>query len=180
MKKAGQQDIISGITFLIVVGFFYYHALQSVDPGFDALGPMFVPKLLLTGIGFLALLLVGKGVLDHINARREIGSPGIDADDLEQISPGNPEAQTTPSTAFSGRRGVLKLAGVLLLLGLFVAAINTRWVQFEILGAIYLIASGFLIGADSRKIRIAIIALGILLPLSIGYIFKTYLFVNLP
>ncbi|WDR03550.1 tripartite tricarboxylate transporter TctB family protein [Devosia algicola] len=156
-------DIAAGLLFLILSIGLYFRALQIHNPGFDPLGPAFMPEFALILIAGCSLLLMAQGLL----ALRHPAPPGA-------LEAGQPTRLKTRIL------DMLRPFGAILLLALYISMISIKLASFEVLTLVYFIATGLLIGARGNiSISILFVA-SILTSFSVGYVFKNLLYVNLP
>ncbi len=161
------QNVITGGVTLAVAIFFFAASYQIHDPDFDPLGPRFLPRLTLVPIGLIGLWFIIQGVW-QLRA-----SDGPKGDGLE--------TETTPSHGSTfDRSTILRALATVGLLAIYVWALNTRQVPFEYLTGIYLLCSGTILVAPEWRRMPWLIGLAIIAPPILAYIFRRFLFVNLP
>ena len=137
------------------------------NPGFDLLGPAFLPQAILVGIIMVSAISILTQYLENRG-----GLPD------ELARPSEPTSDCS-----SGEAAQASIAKVLILFGMllvFVWSIYNQITKFELSGALFLFASmTFLSGLGwGVLIRNGIVA--IVLPLVLGMLFRNYLYINLP
>lgn len=154
------KDLIGGAIFSLLAAVWLWQAEGIRDPGFDALGPAYVPRLVLVPILLLALFQVISG--------------------LRQLRVGG-GARALPKSNGRDLRTRARPAGLLVLLVAFTWALTSQAVRFEISAAIFVLLSGLLLaGRRDRTLLAWIVAVALTIPPLVGYVFKSLLFVNLP
>ncbi len=154
------RDILAGTAFLIFFLFFLWASFGIYDPGFDPLGPAFMPRLALVPIALVSVLLIVKGMLERRHTLA-IAPEAPAAFDEKPISPGKP---------------IL----LLILLAGYVFLLNTGLIPFQYLTPVYIIVTGLSLVPWTRQALIPLVIVAIVIPPAVAYVFKSFLFVNLP
>lgn len=150
------KDIITGIVFAVFSAAMLYFSQDIRDLGFDPLGPKFLPRLVLVPLLLLSVALIVTGSL-KLKAE--------------------PEDFPEPNFWQSVRAPALLIVE----LGAYIWALTSRVVLFEVSSALFILVAGVtLMGFRDRRLLAALVAVAILLPILVGYVFKTYLHVALP
>ena len=155
------RDILAGAAFLIFSLFFLWASFGIYDPGFDPLGPIFMPRLALTPIALISVLLIVKGALTLRG-------------DLAVTDAAPPAAP--PSEVVARWKPVL----VLVLLAAYIFVLNTRAIPFEFLTPVFILAAGLSLVPWNRGALIPLVIVAIAIPPGVAFVFKRFLFVNLP
>lgn len=152
------KDLISGLLFAAISIFFWISSYSINDPGYDILGPRFLPQLTLVAIFILSQTLLWSGV--------------------RQLHTKNQDEETKLKFDFSALMKSGKILGILVV---FSFALVNRIVSFEVSGIVFMLACGaVLVDRKNKHQLIAMVLVGVIIPLVVGYAFKTHLFVNLP
>jgi len=155
------RDILSGAAFLIFSLFFLWASFDIFDPGFDPLGPIFMPRLALTPIALISVLLIVKGTLS--------------------LRSDQAVTAAAPPAAPSGGTGARwKQVLILVLLAAYIFVLNTRAIPFEFLTPAFILAAGLSLVPWTRGALIPLVIVAIAIPPGIAFVFKRFLFVNLP
>ncbi len=155
------QNVLTGGITLALAVFFYAATYLINDPDFDPLGPRFLPRLMLVPIAVMASWIMFQGIREL----RAQNSPRDDGSDPARTVSWNP---------------TLRAIATVVLLALYIGGLNTRAVPFEYLTGVYLVGAGLvLVAPDWRRIP-WLLGLAILAPPILAYVFRRFLFVNLP
>lgn len=150
------KDIIGGSIFLVLSVVWLVQSGSIRDPGFDELGPAFLPRFVLVPIVVLSLWQIWSGW-------REL-----------RMAEGDESARIDLA---SMKKPLMLLA---LLTG-FIWAVAAQAAPFELSGGIFVLLSGLAMsGLGNRQLVAWIVLTALILPMVVGYVFKTLLFVNLP
>lgn len=154
------KDLIGGAFFFLLAGSWLWQANDIRNPGFDELGPAFVPRLVLVPILLLAIWQMAAG--------------------LRQFRT-DPEGWPSRTPSGAMLRSFARPIGLLLLLVAFTWVLTAQAVRFEIAGAVFVLFSGIVLaGWRDRRLLAWIVAVSLTIPPVVGYVFKSFLFVNLP
>lgn len=156
------RDMISGALLCAFAVFLLLDSRSIRNPGFDVLGPAFLPQMVLW---LILVLAVGLVVQAHIRRRA------------------NYDMEREPDIGQAIDRATLfRSAGVVFLLAAFIFSITSALAPFELLASVYMIATGTLLLPTGPNIRnvLLVTVVSVITAFVVGYVFKTLLYVNLP
>ena len=156
--QEAKRNIYAGFGFLVLAGLLIASNLTLKNPGFDPLGPAFMPRFALAVVGVSAVILLGQGLL----ALRKLA-----------IRTGGAAARAAPLS-------LVRPVGAIVLLAAYIELLVLQVSSFEVITPFYLFASGALLGPRTPRALIALAILAVGASLVVGYVFKTLLYVNLP
>lgn len=152
------KDIVAGLVLLLVSVVLYWQATLIWNPGFDLMGPAFTPKLVLVVLALLSLGLIVSGILEHRRTTTEAPDEPAPAD----------------------RDGLRRQVGVVVLLFLYVVALCSGKVGFEIASLVFALATGGFLMPRTKTAAITLLATSTAVVFGVSYIFRNILFVALP
>lgn len=160
------RDFVSGAILIVFAAGLLLNSKTIENPGYDLLGPAFLPQFALWVILLLAVGLVLQSLISR-------SKPALDDDSSENRLEKAP--QFTKSALF-------RSVGAVVLLAAFVMAVSESIARFEILASVYIFLSGLLLLPVSRSNQTVFLIglISIVTALVIGYTFKNLLHVNLP
>lgn len=149
-------DLWAGIILLVFCVVILISTFTIPDPGFDPLGPAFMPRFAIAILVICALILINK------NEKR----PRPNGTELP------PEEQETIR--------YIRPISVLAALAVYIQLLVMQVALFEWLTTLYLIGSGMIVGIKGRKEVVILVIVSLIVAFSVGYLFKTLFYVNLP
>ena len=150
---------------IIFSTFFLWKSLKIPNPGYDSLGPGFLPSIVLIGIIIFASCSIIQNLINNLSLKNHITS----SSEEETII-------TNGSTEYNPYKPLF----VILILSSFIWALNEQIMRFEILAGLFMFCSGIVLSGISKTYILINIILSLSMPLIIGFIFKSFFFANLP
>lgn len=155
------RDFLFGGVLLLFSIVALINSLGIRNPGYDSLGPAFLPRMALILVGGLSMVLVLRGLRQAREHGSEAGGPWLDA------------LMGWAQTNF-------RALCVATLLAAYICAINFKLAGFEILSTLFLVATGTLLARRNPKTMALIATVSVVAAIAVGYVFKTVLRVYLP
>nr|WP_306267231.1 tripartite tricarboxylate transporter TctB family protein [Pararhizobium sp. IMCC3301] len=154
------RDIVSGLLLTAFSAVMYWRATLIANPGYDLLGPGFLPKFAVALMGILSAILLAVAVLKQV---RQTAS-----------------AERAELLSWSLPLDLIRQSLIVFLLGAYVYILISGWAHFELASVLFVLSAGAVLAPLKAR---ALIILGITTVLAVfvvSYTFRNILFVNLP